>query len=97
MPPSRAGPPAVFDPLELTREVIRLTSERWVNSSRFSALALQLGVHDNAMQIAFYTGLKGMIRELPQKIFADPETRDALLKALQGALDDAIDREEEGA
>jgi len=86
----------VFDPLALTREVIRLSGERWATSTRFTSLASQLGVTANADQIAFYTGLKAMIRDLPPKIFADPETRDALVRALQGALDEAIDREEEG-
>jgi type III secretion protein W len=87
----------VFDPLVLTREVIQLTNERWVNSSRFTQLAGELGVRENQAQILFYTGLKSMIRGLPVKVFPDPETRDALLKALQGALDEAIELEEEGS
>ena len=87
----------MFDPLKLTREVIQLTSERWVNSSRFTGLASELGVHDNQAQILFCTGLKSMIRGLPVKVFTDPETRDALLKALQGARDEAIELEEEGS
>ena len=87
----------MFDPLELTREVIRLTSERWVSASRFNSLATQMGVADLDQQIAFFTGLKGILKELPVKIFPDPDTREALMKALQGALDEAIEREEEGA
>jgi type III secretion protein W len=89
----------VFDPLELTREVIRLTGERWANASRFTGLATQMGVTDTAGQIAFLTGLKSLMREIPVKVYADPDTRDALMKALQGALDEAIEREreEEGA
>ena len=86
----------MFDPLELTREVIHLTSERWVNSSRFNSLATQLGVAELQQQIVFFTGLKGILKELPVKVFPDPDTREALMKALQGALDEAIEREEDG-
>ena len=86
----------MFDPLQLTREVIRLTSERWVTASRFTALASDLKVTSTPAQIAFYTGLKVILRDLPAKVFPDPEGRDALIKAVQGALDEAIDREEEG-
>jgi type III secretion protein W len=87
----------VFDPVALTKEVIQLTGERWVNTTRFTQLARDLGVHENQAQILFYTGLKSMIRGLPVKVFPDPETRDALIKALQGALDEAIEVEEEGS
>jgi len=85
----------VFDPLQLTREVIRLTGERWVTASRFTALADELRVTGTPAQIAFYTGLKMILRDLPAKVFPDPEARDALMKAIQGALDEAIEREEE--
>ena len=85
----------MFDPLQLTREVIRLTGERWVTASRFTALARDLKVTGTPAQIAFYTGLKVILRDLPPKVFADPEVRDTLIKAVQGALDEAIDLEEE--
>ena len=85
----------MFDPLQLTREVIRLTGERWVTPSRFTSLAGELGVRGTPAQIAFLTGLKAMIRDLPPKVFADAESRDAVIKAVQGALDEAIDAEEE--
>jgi len=85
----------VFDPLVLTREVIRLTGERWVTSARFTTLAKDLEVTGTPAEIAFFTGLKAILRDLPPKVFPDPESRDALMKAIQGALDEAIDREEE--
>lgn len=86
----------MIDPLQLTREVMRLTSERWVTASRFTSLASQLGVSGTAAEIAFFTGLKVMMRDIPPKVFTDPDSRDAVLKAVQGALDEAIDREEGG-
>ena len=87
----------MLDPVALTREVIRLTGERWVTSSRLTSLAGELGVHAIPARIAFFTGLKAMIRDLPPKVFADAEAREALMRAVQGALDEAIDREEEEA
>jgi type III secretion protein W len=85
----------VFDPLALTREVISLTGERWVTAARFTSLANDLQVTGIPARIAFFTGLKVMLRDLPPKVFSDPDTRDALMKAIQGALDEAIESEEE--
>lgn len=85
-----------FVPTLLLRELTALSNERWVNGSRFAAIAERCGCAATAPQIRFLTEVKGVMRELPVKIFADVENRQSLLNAVQDALDAAIDREEEG-
>lgn len=85
-----------LDAERLVRELVALTAERWVTGSRFESLAEQLGVPDGAARIGLLTGLKSLLRELPPRVFSDADARQTVLDALQGALDAAIAREEEG-
>lgn len=86
-----------MDPLELTREIVGLTAERWVSADRLTNLAERMGARDAAVQVAFLGAVRGMLMDLPVKIFPDTDAREALLKAAQAALDRAIEREEETA
>lgn len=87
---------APFDPVALMKETIALTGERWVSASRFNGLADKLGVSDPTARIQFLTGMKNLLRELPVKVFPDPDARQTLINAVQEALDAAIDVEENG-
>ncbi|MFC4160060.1 type III secretion system gatekeeper subunit SctW [Chitinimonas lacunae] len=79
----------------LMQELIQLSSERWISASRFTALTDRFGVHEPTAQVALLFGLKLAAKDLPIKIFADQDSRQALLNAVQEALDQAIEREEE--
>ena len=81
----------------LVKQLVAISAERWVSSSRFETLANELGVHDNAARIGLLTGIKALLKDLPPRVFPDPEARQTTLDALQGALDAEIAREEEGA
>lgn len=81
----------------LVKQLVAISAERWVSSSRFEALADELGVHDNTARIGLLTGIKTLLKDLPPRVFPDPEARQTTLDALQGALDSSIAREEEGA
>lgn len=83
------------EPVELMKELVTVTGERWVGAARFTGLAERFNLHDVGAQIAFHTATKAMVREMPPKVFPDPEARQAVIDAAQGALDAAIDREEE--
>jgi type III secretion protein W len=82
-------------PVELMKELVGVTGERWVGANRFTALAERFNLHDVGAQIAFQMALKQMMREMPPKVFPDPESRQAILDATQAALDHAIEKEEE--
>lgn len=84
-----------FEPVQLMKELIAISGEKWVSASRFSGLADKLGVNDVGPGIAFQTAVKALVRDLPVKVFTDADTRQSILNAVQEALDQAIDREEE--
>jgi type III secretion protein W len=81
-------------PAVLMSDMISLTGEKWVGAPRFTALADKHGVREVDAQIAFHTGTKAMLRDLPPKVFPDADTRQSILGAVQNALDEAIDKEE---
>lgn len=84
-----------LQPAVLMNELINVTGEKWVGATRFTGMADKLGVMSVGAQIAFHAATKIMLRDLPPKVFPDPESRQAILNAAQDALDVAIDKEEE--
>lgn len=79
----------------MTRELVSVTGDRWVDGSRFSKISQDLGVHDPAAaSVHFLTGARSALRDLPPQIFVSPEARETILDAAQAALDHAIDRDE---
>lgn len=84
-----------FEPVQLMQELVAVSGEKWVSASRFTGLADKLGVSDTGARIGFQTAVKAMMRELPVKVFADADVRQTILNAVQEALDQAIDQEEE--
>lgn len=81
-------------PVELMKELISVSGEKWVGATRFTGLAERMGVRDTGAQIAFFTGLKFMVKDLPVKVFSDADSRQTVINASQEALDAAIDKEE---
>lgn len=79
----------------LMNKLVGLTGERWVTSDKITGLTRDMGVTDVEANISFLTRIKGLMREVPVKTFADPESRDKVLGAVQEALDMAIEDEYE--
>ena len=82
-------------PLQMMKDLVAITGEKWVSSSRFSGMAEKFGVREAGPQIAYLAATKNLLREMPVKVFPDADTRRTALDASQEALDQAIDREEE--
>lgn len=80
---------------ELMKELVNLTGEKWVSPSRFTNLADRLDLDDVQARIIFLTGVKGLLRNMPVKVFEDADARLSILNAVQEALDTLIDLEEE--
>jgi type III secretion system TyeA family effector delivery regulator len=79
----------------MTRELLALTADRWVDASRINRIATDLGAgQPPEAEVHFLTGARNALRELPVQVYSSPEARDTLLDAAQSALDQAIDREE---
>ncbi len=79
----------------LMRELIEITSEKWVSHLRFSTLADRWGLVEIKARIVFLTGVKALLRDIPVKVFRDADSRQSILNAAQEALDEAICLEEE--
>ena len=84
-----------IDAPQVMKELVDISAEKWVASNRMSALADRQGLTSVGARIEFLTTTKTLLRELPTKIFPDPDTRQATLSAAQQALDNAIALEEE--
>ena len=85
---------ATPDSERLMRDLVTLTSDKWLTESRFSTLAQQHGATAPEGRVAFLSGIKALIRELPVQVFLDADARQSTLNAVQEALDQAIDEEE---
>lgn len=85
-----------YGPSELMTDLITLIDKRWANVHDVQRLLDQLPLKDISAQIAFFREIKRLVRLLPVDIFADAEQRQNLLTACQMALDQAIEREEDG-
>jgi type III secretion protein W len=81
-------------PFELMKELVAVTGEKWVTGSRLMGLADKAGLQDAGGRIAFLTGVKAALRDMPPIVFTDADSRQSVLNAAQEALDEAIDREE---
>jgi type III secretion protein W len=90
----RHGLPA-FAPTSLTSELLALSSDRWVDGSRFTSICKRFNMSEPLeAAVHFITGARNALKEMPIQVFASPEARQSLLDAAQSALDEAIDREE---
>ncbi len=82
-------------PTRMTRELVALTADRWVDASRVTRVAEDLGLQDPPeAAVHFLSGARNALRELPVQVYSSADARQTLLDAAQGALDHAIDREE---
>lgn len=84
-----------MEPVGLMRSLVDVSAEKWVSAQRFTTLSENCGARAPAPQIHFLTAVKALLREMPVQVFVDSEQRQSLFDAVQGALDTAIDREEE--
>lgn len=80
----------------LTSDLAGLSSERWVDASRFESLARQHQCDTPlSCRVAFMAGIRQALKSLPLQIFSSTDARQAILDASQLALDRAIDLEAE--
>lgn len=79
---------------DLMRELLEMTTQRWVDPERFIQITSKLGVRSSEMRIYFLTQLREKVRLIPLKLYPSPDTREKMLDALQQAMDSEISREE---
>lgn len=82
---------------QLLRSVLKLKEERWLRADQINAVGQEMGLDDREIDsvIYFLREFKDLVRRVPLKAYQNPGNREKLLDAVQEALDDAIEREEE--
>ena len=81
---------------DLMKELLDMTTQRWIDPDRFIQILAKIGIRKSEMRIYFLTQLRERVRLIPLKLYPVPETREKILDALQQAMDIEIAREEGG-
>ncbi|HHX8564425.1 TyeA family type III secretion system gatekeeper subunit [Vibrio sp. RM-44-3] len=81
----------------LMADVIALVEQRWVSSDEIWKVANAMELTAVQQKIDFFREFHKLVRVIPIDVFADEEQRQNLIQAVQKALDEAIDIEEEEA
>ena len=81
----------------LMADVIALVEQRWVSSDEIWKVANAMELTAVQQKIDFFREFHKLVRAIPIDVFADEEQRQNLIHAVQKALDEAIDIEEEEA
>ncbi len=79
---------------DLMRELLEMTTQRWIDPERFLQITNKLGVRKSEMRIFFLTQLREKVRLIPLKLYPVADIREKMLDALQQAMDTEISREE---
>jgi len=79
------------------RELLEMTTQRWIDPERFLQITNKIGIRQSEMRIYFLTQLREKVRQIPLKLYPVPDIRDKMLEALQQAMDTEISREEVSA
>mgnify|MGYP005676194707 FL=1 len=80
---------------DLMSDVISLVEQRWVGTSEIWNLVNSMNLESIERKISFFRELHKLVRHIPIDVFTDEEQRQNLIQAVQKALDEAIDLEEE--
>ena len=88
-------PANAFDVSKLLVGFVDLLAAGTAMPGQFERLARELSIPEGEPTVVFLSGLKKILRELPDKAFDDKNARFAMVDAVQDALDNAIDAEEE--
>ncbi|MGL6427506.1 TyeA family type III secretion system gatekeeper subunit [Aeromonas sp. 1805] len=84
-----------YGPSDLMGDLIALVETRWATVRDVEQVGTALELADTRQQVQLYQELKRLIRLLPIELFSEEEQRQNLLQCCQGALDNAIEREED--
>lgn len=83
-----------LDAGKLVISLIEILSSGNAMAIHFERLVQDQGIGEGAPAVTLLSGIKKILRDLPDKAFADSKHRLALVDAVQDALDTAIEAEE---
>lgn len=80
---------------DLMLDIINLLEHRWVGIEQIMRIADRACIEDTLQRISFFREFKHLVRLIPQDVYDDEEQRQNFIIAIQHALDEAIEKEEE--
>ena len=84
-----------YGPSDLMGDLIALVEKRWATVRDVEQVGAALELDEVQKQVLLYQELKRLVRLLPVELFSEEEQRQNLLQCCHGALDNAIEREED--
>ncbi|MGK8176853.1 TyeA family type III secretion system gatekeeper subunit [Aeromonas dhakensis] len=84
-----------YGPSDLMGDLIALVEKRWATVRDVEQVGAAIELDEVQTQVLLYQELKRLVRLLPVELFSEEEQRQNLLQCCQGALDNAIEREED--
>ncbi|WCH23611.1 TyeA family type III secretion system gatekeeper subunit [Aeromonas salmonicida] len=84
-----------YGPSDLMGDLIELVEKRWSSVYDVEQIGVAMELKQTHQQVQLYQELKRLIRLLPVDLFSEEDQRQNLLQCCQGALDNAIEREED--
>ncbi|WP_336290925.1 TyeA family type III secretion system gatekeeper subunit [Aeromonas dhakensis] len=84
-----------YGPSDLMGDLIALVEKRWATVRDVEQVGVALELDEVQTQVLLYQELKRLVRLLPVELFSEEEQRQNLLQCCQGALDNAIECEED--
>ena len=91
-----AGAVPSFTPVSVLRDLVPMQDAIRIVPDHIGAIPEKAGLSELGKQINFLNDFKEMARLIPLKSFVREDGRDKLMDAIQDALDDKIDLEEQG-
>lgn len=79
------------DPVQLTRDLVRLSAEAWSSSMKFVNLASRYSIP--SWRLPFIGRLRSVVHAMPYRLFFDEAAQQRVYEAVQQALDDEADKE----
>ncbi|MGE0329460.1 MAG: TyeA family type III secretion system gatekeeper subunit [Ramlibacter sp.] len=83
------------DALELMKELVSYTSERWVLPTRLTAMAERFQVAGLPERLAFHSGVRAIVRQMPELVFDSAEARLGVVETTQKVYDDTVRAEQD--
>lgn len=84
-----------FSPTQYLKELVSITTERWINSGRFTSIPAKFEISEMPTSILLLTQAMRSLSEMPVKVFASLDARRDVLTAAQLALDEIIEAEDD--
>lgn len=79
------------DPVQLTRELVRLAAEPWVTGAKFAALMDKYS--RRRWRLPFIARIRGVVHGMPYLLFYDEAAQQRTLEAIQQTVDEIAEQE----